>query len=142
KAGKLQSPDELINQEDDKVKEYQNGDGEKDSISALELSETISFGRRGDELSYNNLLGYWFELGSEGVSGEGYWVVVERQEKRGRWSGKGCWFELGSDGVSGEGYWVVVERQEKRRRWSGKVGGKNGFVYNNILNRREDDGTV
>nr|GEV89174.1 hypothetical protein [Tanacetum cinerariifolium] len=24
-----------------------------------------------------------FELGSDGVSGEGYWVVVERQEKRG-----------------------------------------------------------
>nr|GFA90678.1 hypothetical protein [Tanacetum cinerariifolium] len=27
--------------------------------------------------------GCWFELGSDGVSGEGYWVVVERQEKRG-----------------------------------------------------------
>nr|GFA56237.1 hypothetical protein [Tanacetum cinerariifolium] len=32
------------------------GDGEKDSISALELSETISSDGRGDELSYNNLL--------------------------------------------------------------------------------------
>nr|GFC46695.1 hypothetical protein [Tanacetum cinerariifolium] len=32
--------------------------------------------------------GCWFELGSDGVSGEGYWVVVERQEKKGKWSGK------------------------------------------------------
>nr|GFC23463.1 hypothetical protein [Tanacetum cinerariifolium] len=31
------------------------GDGEKDSISALEMSETISSGGQGDELSYNNL---------------------------------------------------------------------------------------
>nr|GEZ26278.1 hypothetical protein [Tanacetum cinerariifolium] len=31
------------------------GDGEKDSISALEFSETNSSGGRGDELSYNNL---------------------------------------------------------------------------------------
>nr|GEV19949.1 copia protein [Tanacetum cinerariifolium]GEV22058.1 copia protein [Tanacetum cinerariifolium] len=30
--------------------------------------------------------GCWFELGSDRVSGEGYWVVVERQEKRERWS--------------------------------------------------------
>nr|GEV06317.1 putative reverse transcriptase domain-containing protein [Tanacetum cinerariifolium] len=29
-----------------------------------------------------------FELGNDGVSREGYWVVVERQEKRGRWSGR------------------------------------------------------
>nr|GFA62458.1 hypothetical protein [Tanacetum cinerariifolium] len=32
------------------------GDGEKDLISGLELSETNSSGGRGDELSYNNLL--------------------------------------------------------------------------------------
>nr|GEX83964.1 hypothetical protein [Tanacetum cinerariifolium] len=32
------------------------GDGEKDSISSLEFSETNSSGGRGDELSYNNLL--------------------------------------------------------------------------------------
>nr|GFD41541.1 hypothetical protein [Tanacetum cinerariifolium] len=32
------------------------GDGEKDSIPALEMSETISSSGRGDELSYNNLL--------------------------------------------------------------------------------------
>nr|GFD06843.1 hypothetical protein [Tanacetum cinerariifolium] len=30
------------------------GDGEKDSISALEMSETISSGGRGDELSYSS----------------------------------------------------------------------------------------
>nr|GFD53775.1 hypothetical protein [Tanacetum cinerariifolium] len=30
------------------------GNGEKDSISALEASELNSSGRRGDELSYNN----------------------------------------------------------------------------------------
>nr|GEW38628.1 ribonuclease H-like domain-containing protein [Tanacetum cinerariifolium] len=29
-----------------------------------------------------------FELGSDVVSGEGYWVVVERQEKRGKWTKK------------------------------------------------------
>nr|GEZ65756.1 integrase, catalytic region, zinc finger, CCHC-type, peptidase aspartic, catalytic [Tanacetum cinerariifolium] len=29
--------------------------------------------------------GCWFELGSDEVSEEGYWVVVERQEKRGKW---------------------------------------------------------
>nr|GFB09931.1 hypothetical protein [Tanacetum cinerariifolium] len=58
-----------------------------------------------------------FELGSDGVSGEGYWVVAERQEKRG---------EVVLQVVAGKtGEWV----NSARLNWEGRDRGIVWDIY-------------
>nr|GEX72357.1 hypothetical protein [Tanacetum cinerariifolium] len=105
-----------VEKEDDKVKEYQNGDGEKDSISALEFLATISSGGRGDEFSYNNLLVKEYQEKDKNQNKTG-----PNQEKKGKRGEARKSQKQSQSGVRGGG------SEEEWRKWSNKVGGKYGY---------------